>query len=155
MGKLVAQGFRVLMVDDSPDDIFLVKRAFDRSGRSLYFASVSDGQQAIEYLRGQGQYGDRQQFPFPNVLLLDLKMPGMDGFALLEWLQEHTECKVIPTIALTSSSIERDIHAVYALGGNAYLVKPSSFNEMQAIVELIYQFWSRCETPHPPPGEKC
>src|SRR3954471_20328755 len=155
MAANIKPGLRVLMADDSEEDIFFVQRAFEKSGVADLFPSVRDGKEAIGYLRGEGAFSDRKKFPFPNVLLTDLKMPGMDGFALLEWLQEHTECKVIPTIALTSSSIERDIHAVYALGGNAYLVKPSSFNEMQAIVELIYQFWSRCETPHPPPGEKC
>jgi CheY-like chemotaxis protein len=148
-------GLRVLMVDDSEEDIFFVQRAFEKSGVADFFQSVKDGSEAISYLRAEGAFSDRGKFPFPNVLLTDLKMPGMDGFALLEWLQRHHECKVIPTIALTSSSIESDIHQVYVLGCNAYIVKPNDFNELVKTIKITYDFWSRCQTPKPPPGERC
>jgi CheY-like chemotaxis protein len=148
-------GLRVLMVDDSEEDIFFVKRAFEKSGVADFFRAVNDGKQAVAYLRGEGEFADRGKYMFPNVLLTDLKMPGMDGFGLLEWLQNHPDCKVIPTIAFTSSAIESDIHQVYVLGANAYIVKPNDFQELVNVIQLTYEFWSHCQTPVPPPRERC
>jgi CheY-like chemotaxis protein len=88
-------------------------------------------------------------------LLLDLKMPGMGGFDVLEWLRDHPQCKVIPTIIFSSSSMDSDIHQAYVLGANAYMVKPSSSGELVDLMQLTYQFWSRCQTPAPPVGERC
>jgi CheY-like chemotaxis protein len=132
-----------------------VKRALDKSGVAKSFYAVNNGDEAIAYLRGEGKYADRKEFPFPNILLLDLKMPGMDGFDILAWLQAHADCKVIPTIAFTSSAIDSDVHRVYVLGGNAYLVKPSGFHELVNLIQLTHQFWSQCQTPPPPPNERC
>lgn len=155
MGEMIKPGFRLLMADDSPDDAFFVQRALQQSGKGTFFHSVRDGREAIAYLRGEGPYGDRAQFQFPNAMLVDLKMPGMDGFGFLEWLNEHPECKVIPTIAFSSSAIDKDVHKVYALGGNAYIVKPNNFEDLVGLIKVTFDFWSRCQTPHPPKEERC
>jgi CheY-like chemotaxis protein len=120
-----------------------------------FFHGVADGEEAVAYLRGEGRFADRQGFPFPNVLLVDLKMPGMDGFGLLEWLQHHPECKVIPTIVFSSSSVEKDVHQSYVLGANAFLVKPTTAEDLVDLIQMTYKFWSRCQTPPPPPSERC
>lgn len=155
MGNFIKPGFRLLMVDDSPDDIFFVQKALEESGVGQFFHAVSDGKEAIAYLRAEGKFADRQKYPFPNVLLLDLKMPGMNGFDILRWLQNHPECKVIPSIAFSSSYLESDVHQVYVLGGNAFIAKPTRFNELVDLIQTTYKFWSRCQTPPPPPGERC
>jgi CheY-like chemotaxis protein len=143
------------MADDSEDDAFFVKRALDKSEVPCVLHAVPDGSDAISYLRGEPPYANRTKFPFPNVLLCDLKMPKMNGFAVLRWLQAHPECKVIPTIIFTSSSLEKEIHQSYVLGANAYLVKPHSAEELAQTIQSLYHFWSRCQVPEPPPEERC
>jgi CheY-like chemotaxis protein len=143
------------MADDSPEDIFFFKRAIDKSQLRYVFNSVGNGSEAIAYLKGEGQYADREKFAFPNVFLCDLKMPVMNGFNVLQWLQEHPHCKVIPTIILSSSSHESDVHQSYVLGANAYLEKPASLDDLARIVRDLYSFWVDCHVPVPPPGERC
>lgn len=155
MARMTKPGLRILMADDSEEDLFFVQRALEKSGVGEYFKGVEDGQEAIEYLQCKGKFADRKKYPFPNVMLLDIKMPGMSGFDVLKWLQSHPECKVIPTIIFSSSSHDKDVHEAYVLGANAYIEKPTSSEDLVEVIQLTYQFWSRCETPVPPPGEKC
>jgi CheY-like chemotaxis protein len=143
------------MADDSPEDIFFVQRALTKSTLPAVLNSVPDGSEAIAYLKGDGQYADRQKFAFPNVLLCDLKMPVVSGFGVLEWLQEHPDCRVIPTIIFSSSSVESDVHRSYVLGANAYLEKPTSLEGLTEMIQNLYTFWHQCEIPLPPPGERC
>ena len=143
------------MVDYSEPDIFFVKRALDKSNVPHFFHAVFDRTQAVAYLCGQGEYSDRQKFPFPNVLLCDLKMPVMDGYDVLRWLQAHPACKVIPTIIFTSSSLESDVHQSYVLDANAYLQKPTSADDLVETIQTLYHFWSRCHVPVLPPNERC
>ena len=145
----------MLMVDDSKEDAFFVKRALEASQVAHFFHSVMDGSEGLAYLKAEGTYADRQAFPFPNVLLCDLKIPGMDGFDFLRWLRDHPQCKVIPTIIFSSSVLESDVHQSYVLGANAYLEKPASFGDLTTTIQLLYQFWSRCHVPLPPPGDRC
>jgi CheY-like chemotaxis protein len=155
MSKRMNQGLCILMVDDSAEDVFFVKRALEKSNVRHVLYSVSDGAEAIAYLTGEHQYSDRQKFLFPNVLLCDLKMPGMDGFAVLEWLQSHPQCRVIPTIVFSSSSHESDVHRSYVLGANAYLEKPTTMEGLAETIRSLYSFWTKCEIPLPPPGGHC
>jgi CheY-like chemotaxis protein len=143
------------MADDSPEDIFFVQRALEKTRLSYVFNSVPDGSEAIAYLKGEGQYADRRKFVFPNVLLCDLKMPLLSGFDVLEWLQEHPDCKVIPTIIFSSSALESDVHQSYVLGANAFLQKPASLDDLIKMMRNLYSFWRDCEVPAPPPGERC
>jgi CheY-like chemotaxis protein len=151
----MGSGLCVLMVDDSADDAFLVERALGKSRVGDKFLSVDNGNKAIAYLRGEGVYGNRTEYPFPNILLLDLKMPHLDGFGVLEWLQQHPECKIIPTVIFSSSAIDEDIHRAYVLGANAFLVKPANFEDMVQMLQTMHRFWSNCHVPPPPPGQKC
>jgi CheY-like chemotaxis protein len=139
--------FKILVVDDSNDDLFFIKRALDRVGIGKTVNSVHDGQEAIEYLCGNGKFSDRQKYPFPTIILSDLKMPRMNGFELLRWVRDHPDCGVIPTILLTSSAIEADVREAYRLGANAYMVKPSKPEEMDELLRRLCEFWTHCERP--------
>lgn len=143
----------ILIVENDLNDVFLLKRALTQAGISGPVHVVNDGAEAIRYLQGGGEYCDRLKFPFPSVIFADLKMPRMDGFDLLRWLRAHPECSVIPLIILTASRIDADVRKAYQMGANAYLVKPNSLQELQAMVQTAYRFWAWCEKPYV--GGKC
>ena len=151
----MGRDLKILMADDSESDILFVKHALEASGVGQFFHAVHDGAEVISYLRGEGKYADRAQYPFPNVLLSDLKMPGLDGYGLLAWLRHHTECSIIPTIIFTSSALPSDVLHVYQQGANAFITKPSSLDLLIQLIRKIYEFWSICEIPPPPIGQKC
>jgi CheY-like chemotaxis protein len=143
----------VLIVEDDLNDELLLRKALTREGINNPIHVVNDGTEAIQYLQGEGQYFDRLQFPFPSVIFTDLKMAHMDGFDILRWLRAHPECSVMPLIILTASKMDADIKKAYQLGANAYLVKPTKLEDLQAMVRAAYEFWAWCEKPHV--GVKC
>jgi len=145
--------FDILLVDDSADDAFFVRKALEKARMGKSCKWVEDGDEAIKYLRGEGKYTNRREFPFPTVILSDLKMPRMSGFELLRWVREHPECAVIPTILFTSSAVVEDVVEAYRLGANAYMVKPSQPEEFVDILRVTCDYWTRCEKP--PPLHKC
>lgn len=108
---------------------------------------VHNGEEAVLYLRGKGQFSDRSKYPLPNVVLTDLNMPGMDGFELLQWLRRNPQYSIIPAIVYSSSHLEQDVCKAYSLGANSYIAKPTSIHDMVEILRLIYEYWSRCECP--------
>jgi CheY-like chemotaxis protein len=135
---------KLLLIEDSEDDAFLLSRALDREQIRMSFKRVQNGDQAIRYLQGDGEYSNRDEFPFPNIIFTDLKMPGMDGFSILSWLKKHPQCQLLPTMVFTSSSNEKDVERAYHLGANAYLVKPNSISELQKLVRSAHEFWKNC-----------
>jgi CheY-like chemotaxis protein len=145
--------FEILLVDDSADDAFFVRKALEKARMGKSCKWVEDGDEAIKYPRGEGKYTNRREFPFPTVILSDLKMPRMSGFELLRWVREHPECAVIPTILFTSSAVVEDVVEAYRLGANAYMVKPSQPEEFVDILRVTCDYWTRCE--RPPPLHKC
>src|SRR5829696_4347802 len=134
-------GFPVLLVEDSPDDVWLVKRAFASAGLKHPLFAVEDGGQAIEYLCGKGQYADRKAFPLPNLVLADLKMPGVDGFQLIKWMRDDTHARMIPVIVMSSSALAQDVNRAYELGANAYMVKPANYQALENLIATIARFW--------------
>jgi len=110
-----------------------------------------DGEQAINYLSGKGIYSNREQYPLPFLLLLDLKMPGTDGFEVLEWLRNEPQLKRLLVVVLTSSNLQSDVDRAYELGANSYLVKPVSFDEMVHLIQRFEAYWSEINrTPSSP-----
>src|SRR5687767_6038200 len=99
----------LLVAEDDRDDAFILQRAFQQNGLLRPAHIVDDGGEAIAYLHGDGVYADRIAHPFPDVLILDLKMPGISGFEVLEWLNEHPDYRVIPSIVWSSSADRRDV----------------------------------------------
>lgn len=140
----------ILIAEDSEDDIDLLKIAFRRLGIKNPIQVVRDGQEAIDYLSRAGQYADRERFPFPAIVFLDLKMPRKTGLEVLEWLSTHPNCSILPTMVFTSSSQESDITKAYRLGANCYMVKPGALDELVESLRVCMAFWNRCALPPAP-----
>jgi CheY-like chemotaxis protein len=104
---------------------------------------VSDGNQALQYLKGDGIYADRNKFPFPQALLLDLKMPGMGGLEVLSWLRQWPPGKELIVVVLTSSCYDTDVTQAYRLGANSFLVKPTDFHQFTAAISQMADCWLR------------
>ena len=132
---------KVLIAEDDPGDIFLLQRAFTLSGvpAGLYF--VRDGQEAIDYLGGTATYTDRNEFPLPDLLLLDLKMPRKSGFEVLAWVREQPGLKRLPVVVLSSSNQNPDINRAFDLGANSYLVKPGGLDRLLELVKNLNMYW--------------
>lgn len=137
----------VLLVEDNADDALLMQRAFKSQGLERPPHICADAVEAIDYLKGEGKFADRLTFPFPHLIITDLKMPRGDGFELLAWLRQHVEAMVIPTIVWSSSDDPRDVKRAYMLGANSYMRKPSDFQEFKNMVADMFRFWDRCEKP--------
>lgn len=132
----------ILQVEDDPDDIFLFQRALRHAPIRCSVASVMNGEQAMQYLLGEGEYGDRTRFPDPDLILLDLKLPRKDGFEVLQWIKKDLRLKLIPVVVFSSSSQLSDIYRAYELGANSYIVKTSDFDKMEDQVKVLLTYWS-------------
>jgi len=116
----------ILLVEDDSNDVLLLQRAFRRAGLMHALQIVTDGDQAVSYLNGDGEFADRQAHPLPALVLLDLKLPRRSGLEVLEWLRNQPEnLKALPVIVLTSSRLSEDVDRAYGLGANSYMAKPS------------------------------
>lgn len=132
----------ILLVEDDPNDVLLIQRAFQKAGLRDLLKVVRDGEQAIEYLSGQGNCANRERHPLPYLLLLDLKMPGTDGFEVLQWVRAQPEFKRLLVVVLTSSNLQADVDRAYELGANSYLVKPVEFEEMVNMLQRFEAYWT-------------
>lgn len=131
----------ILLVDDNRMDVELTLDAFNATRLANTIHVAHNGQQALDYLFGNGDYADRARHPLPNLILLDLKMPGIDGFEVLRQIKSAPPLKRIPVIILTSSKEEGDLLMGYDCGANSYLVKPISFEGFMAVVSQINHYW--------------
>jgi CheY-like chemotaxis protein len=132
----------ILLAEDDPNDVILIERAFNKAGLERVLRVVRDGEEAVNYLSGHDSYADRAQFPMPYLMLLDLKMPGMDGFEVLEWVRSHPTLKRLLVVVLTSSSLQTDVDRAYELGANSYLVKPLDPTSMVNTIQRFEAYWS-------------
>lgn len=137
----------VLLAEDDENDAFLMQRAFHSLGVMRPLHIVHDGADAIDYLAGQGPFADRTRHPAANYVILDLKMPRVDGFQVLEFLQRHDELVVIPTLVWSSSTDIRDVKRAYCLGANGYLRKPGTIQELCTMLEGVVRYWNLCQVP--------
>jgi CheY-like chemotaxis protein len=131
----------ILLAEDNEDHAFLVQAAFERAGFPNCLAHVANGEQAIAYLKGQGPYEDRGRYPLPRLMLLDLKMPVMDGFEVLEWTRNSPEWRHLPITILTTSLQPGEISRAYDLGANSFLTKPADFPEFLEAVKDLCNHW--------------
>ena len=138
----------ILVVEDDGNDRLLLQLVFSRIGITDPITVVQGGAEALAYLRGEGQYGQRDRFPYPSFLITDLKMPGLDGFAVLAHLKENPDRAITPTIVLSASSDPDDIRLAYAMGANSYLVKPVELEELFRLLKLTYDYWRACDFPY-------
>jgi CheY-like chemotaxis protein len=137
----------VLVVEDTDEDFELLKIAMRRAKVTMRVERAKDGQEAIDYLHGTGKFTDREAFPFPGALFLDLKLPKLSGLEVLAWIKGHPECKVVPVGVLTSSALDLDVTRAYQLGANCYLVKPNTLDSLVSMVERVFSFWTMCTLP--------
>jgi CheY-like chemotaxis protein len=133
--------FTMLLVEDDPNDILLIQRAFGKASLVNPLKIVRDGQEALNYLAGTGEFADRGKHPIPSLILLDLKLPRKSGLEVLQWLREQPGLSHIPVIVLTSSKESSDINRAYELGANSYLVKPVGFEGLLEMVRSIGVYW--------------
>ncbi len=131
----------ILHVDDDANDRLFLQAACGQANISVNSETLGDGAKAIAYLEGSGTYADRERFPLPALLLLDLKMPIKSGFEVLEWLRIQPGLKYLPTIVFTSSQHDADIQRAYDLGANAFTVKPNTMEGLGEAVASISKFW--------------
>lgn len=137
----------ILVIDDSEDDLLFIQRAFRKIGVKGAIRVVSCGEEAIQYLRGEGSFADRNAFPFPSLLITDLKMPQGDGFFVLENIKGNPDWCVLPVLVMSASRDPDDIKRSYHLSASCYMVKPNNHAELQRLLSLFYQFWIECEMP--------
>ncbi len=129
-----------LLAEDSENDVFLMERAFKTSGIPNPLHVVTDGEQAIKYLAGEGKYANRKEFPLPGVVLLDLNMPRKNGFEVLEWIRAQPMLKRIVVMILTTSNRSADADRAFDLGANFYLTKPGKFQELVKLTQCLQEW---------------
>jgi len=127
----------ILLVDDSENDLKLMSIAFVKAGLKSPLQVVHNGEEAIAYLAGEGRYTNRNEFPLPAVMLLDLNMPMKNGFDVLDWLRKQPELKRLSTIVLTSSLRAEDVERAFELGAHSYLVKPAALEDLVAMIRFL------------------
>ena len=132
------------LIDDNPLDVELVKSGFKDAPSNLLLLPVGNGLDAVYYLRGQNHYADREKYPLPDVILLDLKMPGFDGYDFLHWLRTSSpdHQRLLPVIVMSTSALEKDVTRAYELGVSAYITKPVDFKAFKECLKLLGIFWA-------------
>lgn len=131
----------ILLAEDSDDHVTLIKRAFVQARFLNPIRVVPDGVQTIAYLAGEGKYADRTQYPFPGLLLLDLKMPNKDGFEVMEWIREQPAVRGLRVVVLTTSDRIFDVKRAYDLGASSFLTKPLDLRDFILLGPAIKGFW--------------
>src|SRR4051812_47629484 len=131
----------IMIVEDREDDILLMRKAFAKASLRNPLHIVRTGEEAVAYLRGEGRYSNRAEYPLPVLVLLDLKMPGMDGFEVLAWIRQQDGIRGLPVVVLTSSSEIRDVNRAYALGANSFFVKELDFENTVDLSQLLREYW--------------
>ena len=128
----------VLLVDDSYNDSLLMRTVFERAGFVQPLRFARDGEEVMAYLSGAGAYGDREQFPLPTVVLLDLNMPRKNGFEVLEWIRQQPALRRLRVYVLSTSNRTEDIQRAYDLGANSYLVKPGNLDGLLQTARALF-----------------
>jgi CheY-like chemotaxis protein len=131
----------ILMVEDQDTDAYLVRWAFKKAGLAHRFIHLLDGQQAVEFFGRQAPYTDRAQFPWPDLVLLDLKMPRLNGFDVLAWLKAHGDVPALDVVVLTSSDLPGDVARARSLGAVDYFVKPATLDGMVQLAMQLHSKW--------------
>lgn len=131
----------VLLVEDSPDDRFLIERALRRACPELVLSSVADGDAAVDYLAGRPPFADRSRYPVPALVLLDWKLARRSGREVLDWIRARPRFDALPVVVLTASAEDEDIREAFAARANSYLAKPGAAADMAAAMARILDYW--------------
>jgi len=131
----------ILLAEDEEDYILLIQQAFSQANIRTPLHVVRDGQQAMMYLKGDGKYSNREEYPLPDLLLLDMKLPHFSGSDIIRWVRSEPGLEALRILVLTSSDRIRDVNESYRLGANSFLVKPYDFHDLVRLTSLIEDFW--------------
>lgn len=140
----------ILIVEDNAADVMLMRRAFEKVRLANPLQVVTHGDAAVDYLAGQGMYADRQRFPLPVLILLDLKLPRRSGIEVLQWLRAQQGLQHIPVAVLTLSQQSQDINAAYDTGVHSYLIKPVHLDGLLQLLKTTNLYWVMLDTPPQP-----
>src|SRR4051812_44243365 len=140
----------ILLVEDNPDDEALTLRAFKKNNILNEIVVCRDGAEALDYLFGTGKFAGTTEPPLPHLVLLDLKLPKLDGTEVLRRIRAHERTRLLPVVILTSSKEDRDVLESYQLGANSYVRKPVDFTEFLQAVRALGLFWLVLNVPPPP-----
>lgn len=131
----------ILIVEDHDDHAYFIQHAFRHARLANPTFRVCDGEEAIDYLKGEGKFSNRVEYPLPSLVLLDLKMPKKNGFEVLEWIRAQPGLKGLRVVVLTTSDEIRDVNRAYELGANSFLVKPVSVPDFMQLVKAVNAYW--------------
>jgi CheY-like chemotaxis protein len=140
----------ILLAENSEDDELLFLDVLKRSGLNHPVIVVPDGQEAIAYFKGDSRYVDRDRFPLPNILLLDLAMPKVDGWQVLQWIRLRAEFNHVLVVVLTASTRVADLQQAYRMGANSFLVKPCTVDDLLNLERAFPKHWQKTETAERP-----
>ena len=144
----------ILLVEDSDDDALLFDRVVAKADLGVELRRVRNGQEAIDYILGANGFADRRQYPFPTIVMLDLKMPICDGFDFLDWKRDQPSLACLPTIVMTSSDFPGDVRRSYQLGAHSFTMKVRASDSVRERVEALREWWFRhCVVLPPAAGE--
>jgi CheY-like chemotaxis protein len=146
---------KILLAEDNADDVVLVQHAFKRAGAQSHLTAVTDGLEVLEYLKGEGAFANREAYPFPDVLLLDLNMPRKNGFEVLAWVRQDLRCTRLMVHVLTASPRDADVDRAYSLGANSYVVKPSRLDELVVFAAALHKWHGFVKLAKPPAETRC
>lgn len=139
----------ILLVEDNPDDVKLTLRAFKRNNMLNPIVIARDGIEALDYLFARGAHANRAGKPVPTLVILDLKLPKLDGMGVLKAIRSDERTRHLPVVILTSSKEDEDLHRGYALGANSYVRKPVDFAEFMEAVKVLGIYWLMMNEPPP------
>ena len=145
----MTEPFVLLLLEDSEEDVFLFQRAVAKLGRPLALRCVRDGLAAQQYLLGENEFANREEFPMPTVILSDLQLPGMGGLQFLQWLRSQPLLRALPCVVFSGSANPADVQTAYDAGVTSFIVKPLDFSDWVARLEVILRFWMDIAQ-HPP-----
>jgi len=131
----------VLLVEDNPHDAELTIRAFKKNNMANHVIVINDGAEAVDYIFCKGNYSDREILQRPKIILLDLKLPKVNGLEILKMIKENPATKTIPVVIVTSSMEDPDIHEAYEIGANSYVVKPVNFDSFVEAINKLGFYW--------------
>lgn len=140
MGEHMKSSRTILLIEDNHSDVALIRNAFLQRGVTDQLEIVAEGRMAKDYLAGHGIYSDRAVYPFPKLVLLDLRLPDITGLEVLKWLRSEPGLTKVPVVILTGSEVRSDIDRAYQLGANSYLVKTADFEKFRALVQDLNEF---------------
>ncbi len=132
----------ILLAEDNPGDVLLVRRAFQENQAPNPVHAVGNGDEAIQYLAGEGRFADRAAYPFPALFLLDLKMPVKDGLGVLRWLHQHPEItRKLPVVVFSGAELPNETQVAYAMDIQACIVKSLHYSELREKVRILKEYW--------------